>query len=92
MAYRSRWAAVGRGIRKEGVGRRRHKYGGMRVRDILKLKLKQGRIKRAPTGTGFPGWSGIPHLRWEELDAGARAGEPGYRTAKKLLTDSRFDR
>jgi hypothetical protein len=31
-------------------------------------------------------------MRWEEIENGAAANEPGFKVVKKLLTDKRFDR
>lgn len=31
-------------------------------------------------------------MTWAEIEAGAKAGLPGYATIRKLLSDSRFDK
>lgn len=67
-----------------------HKYAGMRVRDILRLKL--GSIRNAPLPEGSPGWSEVEAMTWEQVDDEAKANTPGFRTIRKLLTDQRFDR
>ena len=73
-----------------GGGHRGHKYSGMKVRDIL--KLKKGSIRNAPLEPGSPSWDDILDMTWEEIEAAAKADKPGFRTIKKLLTDGRFDR
>lgn len=67
-----------------------HKYSGMKVRDIL--KLKKGSIKQAPLEPGSPSWDAILDLTWEQIEEGAKAGKPGFRTFHKLLTNVRFDK
>ncbi|MDP9372994.1 MAG: hypothetical protein M3Q65_11205 [Chloroflexota bacterium] len=61
-----------------------------RVRDIL--KRKKGSIKNAPLGQRAPSWDEVLDLTWQQVEAGARENKPGYRTIRKLLSDSRFDR
>lgn len=67
-----------------------HKYAGMWVRDILRLKL--GSIRNAPLPEGSPDWSEVEAMTWEQVDEDAKANTPGFRTIRKLLTDQRFDR
>lgn len=67
-----------------------HKYSGMKVREIL--KLKKGSIKQAPLEPGSPSWDDILDLAWEQIEEGAKAGKPGFRTFHKLLTNVRFDK
>jgi hypothetical protein len=31
-------------------------------------------------------------MTWEEIEAGAKANRPGFKTVRKLLSDRRFDR
>jgi len=56
------------------------------------LQGKKGSIKSAPLEDGSPSWSDIQSLTWEEIVAGAEAGEPGFKAMKKLLGDKRFDK
>ena len=67
-----------------------HKYAGRWVRDIL--KGKKASITNAPLEPGSPSWREIESLTWEEIELGAKAGVPGFRTIKKLLGDKRFDK
>jgi hypothetical protein len=67
-----------------------HKFAGLRVADILLLKL--GSIRSAPLPAGAPTWAEIEAMTWEAVDAAARRNEPGFKTVRKLLTDQRFDR
>ena len=60
------------------------------VREIL--KLKRAGITRAALPAGAPSWKDLMDLTWEEIEDGARTNRAGYRTVRKLLTDSRFDR
>ena len=66
------------------------KFAGMKVRDIL--LLKKGSVRTAPLPPGSPSWDQILDLLWEEVDAAAKAGRPGFKTIRKLLSDQRFDR
>ena len=61
-----------------------------KVGDIL--KGKHGSLKNAPLPRGSPGWDEIQDLTWEEIEDGVKRGKNGYRTIKKLLSDSRFDK
>ena len=56
------------------------------------LKQKKASIKNAPLESGAPSWAEIQTMIWEEIELGAQQGKPGYRTIRKLLTDSRFNR
>lgn len=67
-----------------------HKYAGMTVEEIL--KKKKGSIKQAPLPEGSPSWDDIKDEKWEDIEKKAKAGETGYKTFKKLLTDKRFDK
>jgi hypothetical protein len=61
-----------------------------KVRDLL--KGKKGSIKNAPLEKGAPSWDVLLTLTWGEIEDGANQGRPGFRTIRKLLTDSRFNR
>ena len=61
-----------------------------KVRDIL--KGKRGSIKNAALPQGSPTWVDVQDLTWEEVEDGASQGKTGFRTIKKLLSDSRFDK
>ncbi len=67
-----------------------HKYSGRRVSEILSEK-KAG-IRQAPLEPGAPGWNEFAGMSWAEIEAGAKANKPGFKTARKLLTDGRFDK
>jgi hypothetical protein len=67
-----------------------HKFTGLTVADIL--KLKKGNIKQAKLPKGSPDWDALSQLTWEEIEIGAKMGQPGFKMVRKLLTDKRFDR
>jgi hypothetical protein len=67
-----------------------HRYAGMRVRDIL--RLKKASVRLAPLPEGAPAWREVELMTWEDVDLAARRNQPGFRTIRKLLSDSRFDR
>ena len=67
-----------------------HKYAGLRVSDILRLKL--GSVRTAPLPSGSPAWDEFERLTWEQVADDASRNRPGYKTVRKLLTDQRFDR
>jgi hypothetical protein len=56
------------------------------------LKTKKGSIKNADLPEGSPSWNSIMKMSWEQIEAAAKAKQPGFQTIKKLLTDGRFDR
>jgi hypothetical protein len=56
------------------------------------LQRKKGSIKNAPLGRGSPSWDELSKMDLRDIEAGARANKPGYKTALKLLRDRRFDR
>lgn len=60
------------------------------VADLLKNKL--GSIKRASLPKGSPSWADIEGMTLDEIRAGAKANEPGYKTILKLPNDNRFNR
>ncbi len=67
-----------------------HKYAGMSVEEIL--RLKKGSIKNAPLPSGSPDWSDLTDMIWEEVDAQSREDAAGFKAIRKLLTDQRFDK
>jgi hypothetical protein len=67
-----------------------HRFAGMVVRDILRLKKASIRMAALPRGS--PTWSGIEGMMWEEVDEAAKRNEAGFKTIRKLLADQRFDR
>jgi hypothetical protein len=67
-----------------------HKFASQTVEQIL--KAKKGSIKNAELPVGSPSWSSIMKMSWEQIEAAAKAKQPGFQTIKKLLTDGRFDR
>jgi hypothetical protein len=67
-----------------------HKYAGLTVAQIL--RLKKASIRTAPLPPGSPTWAELDPLLWEQVDEAARQNRPGFRTVRKLLTDQRFDR
>jgi RHS repeat-associated protein len=60
------------------------------VREVL--KRKKGSIMQAPLPKGSPSWKEIMNMTMEEIEKAAKAGKEGFKTIKKLLTDSRFDK
>jgi len=60
------------------------------VSDIL--KTKKGSIRNAELPPGSPSFDDILDMPFSQIEAGARANLPGYKTIKKLLTDRRFNR
>ncbi len=68
----------------------KHKYSGKSVSEIL--AEKRAGIKNAPLEDGSPSWKEFAEMTWEDIVSGARARKPGFRTVRKLLTDSRFDK
>jgi hypothetical protein len=67
-----------------------HKNAGKTVAEIL--TGKQARIKTAALGEGSPSWDQIRDLAWEEIVERAQRRESGYRTIKKLLEKSEYDK
>lgn len=63
---------------------------GRTVGDIL--REKRAAIRTAPLEPGSPGWDDILGMMWEDVVARADADDPGFRTFKKLLAGSRFDK
>ncbi|PSM30670.1 hypothetical protein BVG81_009345 [Haliangium sp. UPWRP_2] len=62
----------------------------LRVSEIL--RNKKGSIKNAPLEKGSPSWEEIQNMTWSEIERGAKENKPGYRTIRKLLSDSRFNK
>jgi hypothetical protein len=60
------------------------------VDDIL--KRKKGTIKQAPLEPGSPSWGDIRGETWRSINRKARQRKKGYRTFRKLLTDSDYDK
>lgn len=60
------------------------------VRDIL--KRKKGAIKQAALEPGSPSWGDILDETWGEIKAKARRRVPGYKTLRKLLSDSEYNK
>lgn len=67
-----------------------HKFDGLTVAEIL--KLKKGSIKQASLPAGSFGWEEFSSMSWAQIEEGARQNRPGFRVVRKLLTDRRFDR
>lgn len=67
-----------------------HKFSGLTVADIL--KLKRGSIRQSPLPVGSLDWDQFSQMTWEEIEFGAERNRPGFRVVRKLLTDRRFDR
>jgi hypothetical protein len=63
---------------------------GKTVAEIL--KGKKADIQCAPLDPGSPSWDDIRHLTWEDIQAGAKRGKPGYKTFKKLLGSREYDK
>ncbi|HEX4611361.1 MAG TPA: hypothetical protein VH092_24420 [Urbifossiella sp.] len=60
------------------------------VADIL--KRKRGKIKYAPLDPGSPSWDDVLHETWGEIVAKANRRVSGYKTFRKLLSDSGYDK
>lgn len=56
------------------------------------LGRKRGTIRNAPLGRGSPSWDEIIEETWAEIKAKARRREAGYKTFRKLLSDSEYDK
>jgi len=66
------------------------RYAGKTVAEIL--IHKKGSVKDAALDPSSPSWDEILHDTWEEIEAGAKAGRPGYKTIKKLLGSREYDK
>lgn len=60
------------------------------VADIL--ARKKGSVRQAPLEAGSPSWEEIQGLTWAEIKDRARKRVTGYKTFRKLLSDSEYDR
>jgi RHS repeat-associated protein len=56
------------------------------------LKGKVGSITRAPLPPGSPAWADIQEMSIADVRAAAKAGEPGYKTILKLLTEGKYNK
>jgi RHS repeat-associated protein len=56
------------------------------------LKSKVGSITRAPLPPGSPASADIQDLSIADVRAAAKAGEPGYKTILKLLTEGKYNK
>ncbi len=72
------------------MAKRRHKFAGMTVTEIL--EKKKGSIKDAALDEGAPTWDEIADMPWEEIVDRAKRREPGYQTFKKLLSGQEYDK
>jgi hypothetical protein len=60
------------------------------VADIL--KRKRGKIRYAPLAPGSPAWDDVMGETWGEIVSKANRRVPGYKTFRKLLSDSEYDK
>jgi RHS repeat-associated protein len=60
------------------------------VKDIL--KRKKGSIRDAELVKGSPSWDDIMDMTWSEIVRRAAKGERAFRTCRKLLSDSEYNR
>lgn len=60
------------------------------VREIL--RRKKGTIKDAALDPGSPSWNDILDETWGEITANARLRVRGYKTLRKLLSDSVYEK
>ncbi len=65
-------------------------YAGLTVSAIL--RGKKASVRQAPLPPGSSSWRDIEQMTWEQIEAGARENLPGFKTVRKLLTDTRFNR
>jgi hypothetical protein len=56
------------------------------------LKGKVGSITKAPLPPGLPSWLDIQEMSIADVRAAPKAGEPGYKTILKLLTEGKYNR
>jgi hypothetical protein len=63
---------------------------GKTVREIL--VGKKGSVKDARLVPGSPNWDELMDVPWEEIVRRAKARVRGYKTIKKLLTDTEYDK
>jgi hypothetical protein len=60
------------------------------VADIL--KRKKASVRQAALEPGSPSWDEVLDLTWAEIKERARRRLPGYKTFRKLLSDSEYNR
>jgi len=60
------------------------------VREIL--KRKKGSVKAAALDPGSPSWDDIMDETWAEIKEKASRRVSGYKTFRKLLSDSGYDK
>lgn len=60
------------------------------VADIL--KRKKASIRQAALEPGSPSWDEVLDLTWAEIKERARRRMAGYKTLRKLLSDSEYNR
>jgi hypothetical protein len=53
---------------------------------------KKASVRTAPLPPKSPSWNDIMHIPWEEIVARAKRREPGYKTIKKLLSSTEYDK
>ncbi len=56
------------------------------------LKRKRAGIRQAALDPGSPSWDEILDLTWWDVKERARRRLPGYKTLRKLLSDSEYNR
>jgi len=56
------------------------------------LTRKKGTMRQAPLGVGSPSWDDILNETWADIKDKARRRVPGYKTFRKLLSDSEYDK
>lgn len=61
-----------------------HRFSGLSVATIF--LGKKASIRNAPLPPGTPGWDEMEKLKWEQVEDGARANDPGFKTVRKLLS------
>lgn len=60
------------------------------VADIL--SRKKGSIRQAPLEPGSPSWADIMGETWADIKRKSSRRVPGYKTFRKLLSDSEYDK
>ncbi len=56
------------------------------------LARKKGTIRQAPLEEGSPSWAEILGETWADIKHKARRRVSGYKTFRKLLSDSEYDK
>ena len=49
-------------------------------------------MRQAPFGVGSPSWDDILNEKWADIKDKASRRVPGYKTFRKLLSDSEYDK